>query len=162
MPGCGKSSIGEMVSKMLKTDFYDLDAYIEEKAHANIPELFQLGEGYFRELESNAVKEIYLKKSIVISTGGGIVTRSENMQLLQQTGTIFYIERPLDLILHSSDLTTRPLLAQDSSKIYELHEKRQPLYEKYCHFRILNDQSLSSAATQISEIMNKNTLSHMD
>lgn len=162
MPGCGKSSIGEMIGKMLEVDFYDLDAYIEEKAHANIPELFQLGEDYFRELESNAVKEIYHKKSVVISTGGGIVTRPENMHLLKKTSTIFYIERPLDLILHSSDLTTRPLLAQDSTKIYELYEQRQPLYEKYCHFRILNDQSLSNAATQISEIMKKNTLSHVD
>lgn len=162
MPGCGKSSIGELVGKMLETDFYDLDAYIEEKAHTNIPELFKLGEDYFRELESNAVKEIYHKESVVISTGGGIVTRPGNMHLLKKTGTIFYIERPLDLILHSSDLTTRPLLAQDSTKIYELHEQRQPLYEKYCHFRILNDQSLTSAATQISEIMRKNTLSHVD
>ena len=161
MPGCGKSSIGEMIGKLLQTDFYDLDAYIEEKAHANIPELFQLGEDHFRQLESNAVREIYHKEAVVISTGGGIVTRPENMRLLNETGTIFYIERPLDMILQSSDLRGRPLLAEDSSRIYALHEQRKHLYEKYCHFRILNDQSLDTAATQIAEIMSKNTRCHL-
>ena len=153
MPGCGKSSIGEMIGKILQTDFYDLDAYIEEKAQTSIPALFQQGEEYFRQLESNAVREIYQKEAIVISTGGGIVTRPENMRLLQETGTIFYIERPLDLILQSSDLTTRPLLATDSDKIYTLHAQRKHLYEEYCHFRIVNDQSLTIAAEQISKII---------
>lgn len=155
MPGCGKSSIGEMVSKILHTDFYDLDAYIEEKAQTSIPEIFQRGEEYFRQLESNAVQEIYQKEATVISTGGGIVTRPENMRLLQATGTIFYIERPLELILQSSDLTSRPLLAKDNTKIFSLHEQRKPLYEKYCHFRIVNDQSLLQAAEEISAIIKK-------
>ena len=157
MPGCGKSSIGEMLSKILQTDFYDLDAYIEEKAHANISELFLVGEEHFRQLESNAVQEIYQKKSVVISTGGGIVTRPQNMELLQQTGTIFYIERPLNLILQSSDLSNRPLLANDNTKIYTLHEQRKHLYEKYCHFQIPNDHSLANVVDKISQIMLKNT-----
>lgn len=161
MPGCGKSSIGEMVGKILQTDFYDLDAYIEKKAQTSIPELFQRGEDYFRQLESNAVEEIYQKEATVISTGGGIVTRPENMRLLQETGTIFYIERPLDLILQSSDLTDRPLLAEDNTKIYTLHQQRKPLYEKYCHFRIMNDQSLLQAAEEISNIIKKNTRNHL-
>jgi shikimate kinase len=158
MPGCGKSSIGKMVGNLLQTDFYDLDAYIEEKAHTSIPDLFQRGEDHFRQLESNAVREIYQKEAIVISTGGGIVTRPENMQLLQKTGTIFYIERPLELILQSSDLTNRPLLAKDSNQIYTLHQQRKHLYEQYCHFRIINDHSLATAVDQISTIMLSNTV----
>ena len=77
------------------------------------------------------------------------------MELLQQTGTIFYIERPLNLILQSSDLSNRPLLAKDNTQIYTLHEQRKHLYEKYCHFRIVNDQSLVDAVDQISQIMAK-------
>lgn len=160
MPGCGKSSIGEKIGQLLQTDFYDLDTYIEEKAHTSIPELFRQGEDHFRQLESNAVRELYHKQAVVISTGGGIVTRPENMRLLKETGIIFYIERPLDLILQSSDFTNRPLLAEDSTKIYALHKQRQHLYEEYCHFRILNDQSLANAVDQISEIMLKNTRYH--
>lgn len=155
MPGCGKSSIGLLMSEILQLDFYDLDHYIEEREHASIPELFQLGEDYFRQLESNAVREIYHKEAVVISTGGGIVTRPENMILLRQTGTIFYIERPIDMILASSDFATRPLLAKDSNRIYILYEERKHLYEKYCHFRIVNDQSQEIAAEQILKLLKK-------
>jgi len=155
MPGCGKSSIGLMISNILQTDFYDLDQYIEEQEHTSIPELFKLGEDYFRQLESSAVRGIYHKQAVVISTGGGIVTRPDNMILLRQTGIIFYIERPIEMILASSDLTNRPLLAADNNRIYTLLEERKPLYEKYCDFRIINDKSLEMAVDLITNIMKK-------
>lgn len=158
MPGSGKSCLGEMVGKILQTDFYDLDAYIEEQAQTTIPELFQIGEDHFRQLESDAVREICHKEAVVISTGGGVVTRPENMKLLQETGTIFYIERPLELIIQSSDFSNRPLLAKDSTKLYTLHEERKHLYEKYCHFRIRNDHSLTDALEQISKILSTNAV----
>lgn len=153
MPGCGKSSLGLLLSKLLGLDFYDLDNYIEEKAHTSITALFQLGEDHFRQLETSAVREIHHKTSAVISTGGGIVTRLENMTLLRQTGTIVYIDRPIEMILNSSDLTNRPLLAEDNNKIYTLYEKRKHLYEEYCHFSIVNDQSLEIAAEEIIKIL---------
>lgn len=153
MPGCGKSSIGLLLSKRLGLDFYDLDDYIEEKEQASITALFQLGENHFRQLESNAVREICHKTSSVISTGGGIVTRIENMTLLRKTGIIFYIHRPIELILNSSDLKNRPLLAGDNNKIYDLYKERKHLYEEYCHFSIVNDQSLEMVAEEIINIM---------
>ncbi|MDF2633431.1 MAG: Shikimate kinase [Pelosinus sp.] len=155
MPGSGKSSIGSIVSQKLQTTFLDMDQYIEEKEQKKIPELFLSGEAYFRQIESNAVQDIYLKQSIVIATGGGIVTRPENMLLLRKTSTVFYIERPLKMILESSDLTTRPLLAKDTTKLYTLHEERKSLYESYCHFRIVNNSSLEKVAEQIALIMLK-------
>lgn len=153
MPGCGKSSIGLLLAKELGLDFCDLDNYIEEKEHTSIAALFQLGEDHFRQIESNTVREIYHKTSSVISTGGGIVTREENMILLRQTGTIFYIDRPIEMILASSDLTTRPLLAEDSNRIYKLYKGRKHLYEQYCDFSILNDQSLKIATEKIIKII---------
>lgn len=153
MPGSGKSSIGAIISERLKTTFLDIDHYIEAKEQKKIPEIFLSGETYFRQVESNAVKEVYREKSLVIATGGGIVTRPENMVLLRETGTIFYIERPLPMILASSDLTTRPLLAKDNNKIYTIHQERKHLYEAYCHFRIPNHGILENAAEQIVAIM---------
>lgn len=155
MPGCGKSSIGLLLANTLGLDFCDLDAYIETKEHTTIPILFEQGEDYFRQIETNAVRDIYQKKSIIISTGGGIVTREENMTLLRQTGTIFYIHRPIEMILASSDLTTRPLLAEDSNRIYKLYKARKHLYEQYCDFSILNDQSLETAAEEIIKLIKK-------
>lgn len=160
MPGSGKSSIGSIVSQKLQTTFLDIDQYIEEKEQKKIPEIFLSGEAYFRKIESNAVQEIYRKQSIVIATGGGIVTRQENMVLLRKTGTVFYIERPLELILESSDLTTRPLLAKDTTKLYTLHQERKSLYETYCHYRIINNASLEKVAGQIAAIMMGENHSH--
>jgi shikimate kinase len=64
MPGSGKSAIGSIVSKRLKTAFYDTDLYIEEKEQKKIPELFLSGEDYFRQLESNAVRELSKKNQL--------------------------------------------------------------------------------------------------
>jgi len=160
MPGCGKSSIGLMISKILQIDFYDLDRVIEEKAQTSIPDLFKLGEDYFRKLESSAVSAVYQKQAAVISTGGGIVTRPDNMMLLRQTGIIFYIERSIEMILDSADFTNRPLLAANRSRIYTLQKERIHLYEKYCDFRIINDKSLESAAKEIAAIMRENKDKH--
>lgn len=153
MPGSGKSSIGSMVSQKLQISFLDMDRYIEEKEQKKIPELFLSGEAYFRQIENKAVREIYRREAVVIATGGGIVIRHENMILLRKTSTVFYIERPLELILESSDLRARPLLAKDTAKIYTLYQERKPLYETYSHYRILNDMSLEKAAEQIAAIM---------
>lgn len=155
MPGCGKSSIGLLLSKLLDIEFYDLDNYIEEKEQKSITSLFELGEDHFRQLETKGVRELHTKTSTIISTGGGIVTRAENMTLLRQTGTIFYIDRPIEMILSSSDLTNRPLLAKDNNKIYALYKERKHLYEQYCDFSILNDQSLEIAADKIIKIIRK-------
>ena len=155
MPGSGKSSIGSLIANILRLEFCDLDKYIEAKEQATIPQLFLRGEDYFRQLESKAAREIHHKQAVVISTGGGIVTRLENMILLRKTGTIFYIERSIDLILRSIDTTHRPLLAKDGNRIYTLYEERKNLYEQYCHFRITNDQSLDIAANKIIKIINQ-------
>lgn len=155
MPGSGKSSIGAMIAEILQLDFCDIDKYIEAKEQATIPQLFLRGEDYFRQLESKAAREIHHKQAVVISTGGGIVTRSENMALLRKTGTIFYIERSIDMILRSLDITNRPLLVKDSNRIYSLYEERKHLYEQYCHFRITNDHTIDMAADKIIQILKK-------
>jgi len=155
MPGSGKSSIGAMIAKSLQLNFCDIDKYIEATQQATIPQLFLRGEDHFRQIESKAAWVMHHKQAFVISTGGGIVTRSENMVLLRKTGTIFYLERPIDMIVSSLDITNRPLLAKDSHRIYTLYEERKHLYEKHCHFLIVNDQSMELAAEKIIHIVRK-------
>jgi len=155
LPGSGKTSIGSIIASILGLVFCDIDKYIEAKEQATIPQLFLRGEEHFRQLESKATREIHHRQSVVISTGGGIVTRSENMILLRKTGIVFYIERPIDMILTSLDITNRPLLAKDSHRIYTLYDERKHLYEQYCHFRITNDQSMEIAADRIIQMLKK-------
>ncbi|WP_312889682.1 chorismate synthase [Pelorhabdus rhamnosifermentans] len=150
MPGCGKSSIGSLLAQALKMKFYDVDRYIEKKEQQSVAELFSHGEDHFRQIESQAIFDIYNKSSIVIATGGGVVTRHQNMVLLQQQGIIFYIERSIEMIIDSLGTAEhRPLLAGNVQRIYTLYEQRKHLYEKYGHYRILNNESCQAAVEKI-------------
>jgi shikimate kinase len=153
MPGSGKTSLGSIIAERLGFDFYDIDQYIEKKENKSISEIFLLGESHFRQIESEAVREVSLKKSVVIATGGGVVTRPENVVLLKQKGTIVYIDRPIEMIIESTDFTARPLLADNVKRIYSLYEQRKHLYEGQCHYRITNNRSLHSAADRILKVI---------
>lgn len=144
MPGSGKTSLGLLIAEKLGIDFCDIDQYIQKKENKSISELFLLGESHFRQVESDAVSEVSSKGPLVIATGGGVVTRLENVVLLQQTGTIFYIERPIDMIIKSTDFTERPLLADNVKRIYKLYDQRKHLYEESCHYRVSNEMPLNS------------------
>jgi len=153
MPGSGKTSLGLIIAERLGLDFCDIDQYIQKKENKSISELFLLGESHFRQLESDAVREVSSRKPIVIATGGGVVTRPENIVLLQQTGTIFYIDRPIEMIIKSTDFTTRPLLADNVKRIYNLYEQRKHLYEENCHYRITNELPLNSVADLVLKMI---------
>ncbi len=155
MPGSGKTSLGSIIAERLELEFCDIDQYIQEKENKTISELFLLGESYFRQIESNAVREVSSKKSIVIATGGGVVICPENIAVLQQKGTIFYIERPIEMIIETIDAAARPLLEDNVERIYSLYEQRQHLYEGCCHYRITNGLSLHSAVDQILQVIAK-------
>lgn len=151
MPGSGKTTLGLIIAEMLQLDFYDIDQYIEKKENKKISEIFLLGEPHFRQIESDAIREVSRKKPVVIATGGGAVTRAINIVELQQKGTIFYIERSLEKIIESTDMSARPLLADNVKRIYTLYKQRKHLYETQCHHQITNNLSLESAANQILE-----------
>ncbi|EGO62376.1 shikimate kinase, partial [Acetonema longum DSM 6540] len=87
------------------------------------------------------MREFSQRRRVVIATGGGIVTRPENMALLAATGRLIYLDRPLELIA-AANLTGRPLLGGDNSRLHRLYEVRKPLYERYAHDRVLNQYPL--------------------
>ena len=76
MPGCGKSTIGELISKDLNYNFYDMDDYIVKISGKTIKELFDVSEEYFREWETKACKELSKLTNVIIASGGGVVTVS--------------------------------------------------------------------------------------
>lgn len=152
MPGSGKSTLGRLAAARLGWEFCDTDAYIEQRAGRSIPEIFRLeGEAAFRRLETEAVREFSRRRRVVIATGGGTVTRPENMALLTATGRLIYLDRPLELIA-AANLTGRPLLGGDNSTLYHLYELRKPLYERYAHDRVLNRYPLERVLDSILDI----------
>ena len=131
--GCGKSTIGNLLSKKTGMSFIDLDKYIEKKENKTVAEIFaDNGEDYFRQLERDASKELSQKKSLVIATGGGTLTFQENVDAFKTSGKIVLLDVPVEVVSERlQGDTTRPLLNRpDKEKaMRELYEKRMPLYQ---------------------------------
>ena len=117
MPGCGKTTIGSILAKQLKIEFIDMDEYIQNTTSKTVGELFETGEEHFRDIETKACIELAKKKNILISTGGGVVKRSENIGILKKDSIIIFIDRPVEKILKDVDVSKRPLLKDGKEKI---------------------------------------------
>ncbi|WP_026881861.1 shikimate kinase [Clostridium akagii] len=155
MPGSGKSTIGELLSKLLGLKLYDVDQFIEKTESRSISELFITGEEYFRAIETKAIGIISSYNKVIISTGGGTIKSPHNMEMLRDHGLIIFISRPLNDIIADIDTESRPLLKNGKEKIYELYQERYPLYKKYCDYEIINDKDINLVCDQISNLILK-------
>ena len=149
MPGSGKSTIGKALAEKLGRDFIDTDDVITEK-HGIISDIFATkGEKYFRDIETEAVKETAKKGGIVIATGGGAILRKENVRALRQNGIIFFLNRPLDDIIPTSD---RPL-SSDIESLRKRFEERYPIYKATGDFEIAIVGKVENAVNRILECL---------
>ncbi len=125
MPGSGKTSLGQALAQRLGKRFVDLDAEIEREAGKSIPQLFAAeGEAAFRDRESRAAVAAGKESGQVLSTGGGIVLRGENIAALRQNGPVLFIDCPVELLAISDG---RPL-AKCREDLARLERERLPLY----------------------------------
>lgn len=153
MPGCGKTTIGKMLSEKISYEFCDIDEYIEKQENTSISRIFDKGEEHFRDIEEKYVKEVALKQGIVISTGGGVIKRKANIEALKENGVIFFVDRPIEDILSDLDTDSRPLLKDKKHRIYNLYNERYDLYMKYCNERIINNSSINEVIEEIKYIL---------
>lgn len=152
MPGSGKTTIGKLLANKLGMGFADTDAMVEE-AHGAIPEIFSReGETVFRKYEHEAAVKASAMSNTVISTGGGIILDKANMCALGATGTIVFIDRPLEILLSETDTSGRPLLAGGKDAIEALYKQRHGLYTGYAD--IIQKNTLD-AERCVSDIINK-------
>lgn len=149
MPGCGKSTFGKRLSKEVDLAFIDMDIFIETYSSQTISQLWEVGEEHFRELETEVCKLLTKEKYTVISSGGGIIKKKKNIQLLKKTAYIFFIDRPLELIMQDIDVSGRPLLKNDKQTLVELFEQRIERYRAAADFIITNDTTPAAAMQQI-------------
>ncbi|MFM8605518.1 MAG: shikimate kinase [Cyanobium sp.] len=132
MMGAGKSSVGRPLADALGYRFLDADAALEQAAGRRIPEIFASdGEEGFRQLETALLDGIAAWHSLVVATGGGVVTRPVNWGHLRQ-GVVIWLDAPEALLLQRlrADPTARPLLAEvdPAARLAALLEARRPLY----------------------------------
>ena len=126
MPGCGKTSIGVTLAKKLGREFADTDALVIEAAGKPIPAIFsEDGEDAFRKLETAALQTLCKQSGLVIATGGGVVTRPENLHLMRQNSIIIYLDRDISQL----PVSGRPLSQYDG--IETLAAVRLPLYARW-------------------------------
>ncbi len=151
--GAGKTTIGKELSLRLNRDMIDMDDYIEDKYNMSISDMFNISEDYFRERETLCAIEISKKENIIISTGGGIVKNSKNMEVLSENGIVIYIDRPVEDIIGDIDVISRPLLKDGAYKLYELYHQRHELYKTYAHYHLINDKTIEDIVDRILEVV---------
>ncbi len=145
MPASGKSTVGKIVAENLGRELIDTDRLIVER-YGDIPTIFrEKGERYFRDLESEVIKEVSALSGKVISLGGGAVLRAENVAALRQNGAIFFIDRSPEFLIPTDD---RPL-ADKKEKIMRLYNRRIDTYMNTADFIIDGDCDPEDVADSI-------------
>ena len=168
--GCGKSSVGRELSRLLCCRFMDLDDVIVESEGRSIPEIFATdGEAAFRRMELNTLSLIIqssqkgdLKQSLpdverVLALGGGTVMTPECADLITEHTFCIYLKASVDTLVEhlSGEADGRPMLQGDSlrSRIEELTALRAETYERTAHMIIeTDDKTIDEIAQQIKSI----------
>ena len=132
--GAGKSSVGRILARMTGLARFDTDEMVTERFGLTVSQIFEAhGEGAFREAETEALRELFDKGPAIIVTGGGIVLRPENVELLRELGTIVHLSADEEtLFARISRRSTRPLLQTPNPRatIVDLLGARLPLYRE--------------------------------
>ena len=125
MPGSGKSTVGNLLN-LENFTFIDTDEEIEKRCGCSIKELINSkGEKYFRDLETEVIKDISSEGCRIISTGGGAVLRKENTDYLKRNGKLFFIDADFDRLLPTD---SRPL-SDTTEKLKKLYDERADIYK---------------------------------
>ena len=148
--------MGKKLSKRLGYFFIDTDREIEKEQVCTISEIFKYGgEICFRDLETNMLQKLQSKQNLVIATGGGMVMRQENRNLMQNLGTRVYLKVGLEeLIRRLKKDKKRPLLqeARPIERITEMLDQRKSIYEEA---ECIVDTTDLSPQQMVSEIIRK-------
>ncbi|MBQ8267118.1 MAG: AAA family ATPase [Clostridia bacterium] len=152
MPSSGKTTVGKRLASELKMQFIDTDKEIERVSGKTIPDIFaESGESTFRDIESRVVAEASAKQNCVIATGGGAILREQNVTVLRGNGIIYFIDRPLEMLITTDD---RPLSSNRNDLVKRYNER----YDIYCSVadkKIINDETLQKVIDTIKEDFSK-------
>lgn len=152
--GSGKTSVAQALEEISHFKCLDTDTLIEQQLHLSISDIFSsYGESFFRGREASVLKSLKNHLNHIISTGGGIVLRKENRELLRLLGMVFWLKASPQIILDRlKNNTSRPLLAtpHKGQSIETLLRERESLYAETAHVTIDTDhRTVEEIASQI-------------
>jgi shikimate kinase len=153
MMGAGKSSVGRCLQRQTGLSRFDTDEMAASKLGLSMPEIFsKFGEEKFREIETQALRELDPAKAVIVVTGGGIVLRDENVDLLKRLGTVVWLEAQEETLFErASHRGNRPLLKTENPRktLSEILRARSPLYARVADIRVdtsaLNHDEVAAA-----------------
>ena len=150
MPSCGKTTIGRALADRLGKRFVDLDEEIVRAAGRSIPDLFAAeGEVGFRAREAEQTARFAREGRQVLSCGGGVIKRPENLRALRQNGVVLFIDRPLDALTVGGG---RPL-STSAEALRTMEAQRRPLYLAAADAVIPNETTVADAVAAALEAL---------
>lgn len=153
--GVGKSEVGHKLAEELKMNYLDTDELIEKTEKMSINDIFaKKGEPYFRDLETEVVKTLQDYDNFVLSTGGGMVLRQENVKMLKEIGPLILLWTEPEVVCERvKNETHRPLLnvRDPKAEIVRILEERAPIYNRVADFKV--DTSNLNVEGAVKEIV---------
>src|SRR5579859_7838092 len=145
MRGSGKTTVAKLLAEKLHKSFYDFDARLEETEKMPIAMVVKKhGWEYFRDKESEIVQEISEQTDAVISTGGGVILRKNNIDALSKNGIFVFLKTTVaTMIKRIEENSNRPPLTKEKTLEEELDKilnERKPIYEQTANIIIKTDR----------------------
>lgn len=158
--GTGKSTIARQLSKQLDMPFFEMDEMIVQKEGMEISDIFkEKGEDYFRNVETTLLKNLLQKERGILSCGGGIVLRDENIQAMKKHGTVILLTaKPETILQRVKHNQSRPVLngKKNIEDITKLMKEREERYHMAADILISTDgKSLSQICEEIADMITK-------
>ena len=157
--GTGKTTIATQLAHRLRMKYVSTDDLIEKREKRTINEIFtNSGEDYFRDVESEIVREVSSQENLVIDCGGGVVLREENIANLKSGGVMIALTAKPEVIMErTKKYKHRPLLNVEDPKrkIMDLLNKRSPFYAKADHALDTGELTINQVIDKIAEIAEK-------
>lgn len=151
--GTGKSSTGKDLSRELGLNFQDTDKLVESSENKSISEIFETNnEEYFRQKEMEALIEASKLENVVVATGGGIVEKEDNRDILEREKNVIFLDSSIERQFEKTKNSNKRPLLNDANKIdilRKLYEKRRLFYEN------TSDLKISMDGLEKSEVIKK-------
>lgn len=156
--GSGKTTIGQRLARLLDLEFLDCDHELEAQTGASVNLIFDVeGESGFRARETRMLHNLTARSGVLVATGGGVVLKAVNRDMLRNTGLVVYLQTPVSQqIRRLARDRTRPLLQTEDrrEKLTRLAVERNPLYQEIADIVFpAKNRSLDSAAEELARII---------
>ena len=153
MPSSGKTTISLELKALLNKEVIDTDSLIEKEINMPISSfLTKDNEKEFRNIESSVIEKISKQNNLIISTGGGVIKRQENIDYLRRNSIIIFIDRDLELLQATS---SRPL-SNNKNDLQKLYNERYNIYVSSCDYIVKNNNELKSTINEILGVYDEN------